>query len=43
MTYNNIEYGIFKVRFAITSGKVSSLTTRQNPFVERDPYLFIKE
>jgi CubicO group peptidase (beta-lactamase class C family) len=43
MTYNNIEYGIFKVRFAIDSGKVSSLTTRQNPFVERDPYLFTKE
>ena len=43
LTYNNIEYGIFKVRFVIADGKVSSLTTKQNPFVEYDPYLFIKE
>jgi hypothetical protein len=43
LTYSNIEYGIFKVRFAIANGKVSSLTTKQNPFVEYDPYLFTKE
>ena len=43
LTYNNIEYGIFTVRFAIADGKVSSLTTKQNPFVEYDPYLFTKE
>jgi CubicO group peptidase (beta-lactamase class C family) len=43
LTYNNIEYGLFKVRFAITGGKVSSLTTKQNPFIEYDPYIFTKE
>lgn len=43
LTYNNIEYGIFTVRFVIADGKVNSLTTKQNPFVEYDPYLFTKE
>ncbi|HEY4154489.1 MAG TPA: serine hydrolase [Puia sp.] len=43
LTYNNIEYGIFKVRFALKNGKVRSLITKQNPFVEHDPYVFTKE
>lgn len=42
MQYNNIEYGIFAVKFAIANGKVKSITTRQNEFVEYDPYTFIK-
>ena len=42
MSYNNIEYGIFKTSFDITNSKVVSITTRQNDFVEYDPYLFIK-
>jgi CubicO group peptidase (beta-lactamase class C family) len=40
--YNNIEYGIFKVQFELESGKVKSLTTKQNSFVEYDPYVFTK-
>lgn len=43
MEYNNIEYGIFPVRFEISNGKVKSITTRQNEFVEYDPYTFIKK
>ncbi|TCJ13789.1 serine hydrolase [Flaviaesturariibacter flavus] len=43
MTYNNIEYGIFSIRFDILKGKVRSVTTKQNEFVEYDPYTFIKK
>ncbi|MDP4131890.1 MAG: serine hydrolase [Bacteroidota bacterium] len=43
LSYNNIEYGIFKVKFRIQDGKVKSITTKQNPFVEYDPYLFTKD
>jgi hypothetical protein len=42
LNYNNIEYGIFKVQFELESGKVKSLTTKQNSFVEYDPYVFTK-
>jgi len=42
LSYNNILYGIFQVKFDITGGMVKSLTTRENPFVEYDPYIFIK-
>jgi CubicO group peptidase (beta-lactamase class C family) len=43
MQYNNIEYGIFTVKFDIANGKVKSITTKQNEFVEIDPYTFIKK
>jgi CubicO group peptidase (beta-lactamase class C family) len=43
LTYNNILYGIFDVKFELSGSRVKSLTTIQNPFVEYDPYLFIKE
>jgi hypothetical protein len=43
MQYNNIEYGIFAIKFEIRGGKVVSVTTRQNEFVEYDPYTFIKK
>src|SRR5450755_1504016 len=43
MTYNNILYGIFHVTFEISGTRVVSLTTQQNPFVEYDPYVFVKE
>jgi len=43
MRYNNIEYGIFTVKFELAGGKVKSITTRQNEFVEYDPYTFIKK
>jgi CubicO group peptidase (beta-lactamase class C family) len=42
LTYNNIEYGIYKTQFDITDGKAKSIATRQNPFVEYDPYVFTK-
>lgn len=42
MTYNNIAYGIFSIKFDIVNGKVKSITTKQNPFIEMDPYTFIK-
>lgn len=42
MQYNNIEYGTFAVKFGITGGKVKSITTKQNEFVEYDPYTFTK-
>jgi hypothetical protein len=43
MQYNNIEYGIFDVKFKINGGKVVSVETRQNEFVEVDPYVFLKQ
>jgi hypothetical protein len=43
MTYNNIEYGIFTIRFEIAGGAVRSVTTKQNEFVEYDPYTYIKK
>jgi len=43
MQYNNIEYGIFTVKFDIVNGKVKSITTKQNEFVEFDPYVFTKK
>ena len=43
MQYNNIEYGIFTIRFDIAGKKVRSITTKQNEFVEYDPYTFIKK
>jgi CubicO group peptidase (beta-lactamase class C family) len=43
MRYSNIEYGIFAVKFDIANGKVKSITTKQNEFVEYDPYTFIKK
>jgi CubicO group peptidase (beta-lactamase class C family) len=43
MQYNNIEYGIFTISFDTKNGKVKSVTTRQNEFVEYDPYTFVKK
>ncbi|MGV3528679.1 MAG: serine hydrolase [Flavisolibacter sp.] len=43
MQYNNIEYGIFPIKFALENGRVKSVTTQQNPFVEYDPYVFVKQ
>lgn len=42
LTYNNILYGIFQVKFDLSGNKVKSLTTPQNTFVEYDPYVFTK-
>ncbi len=43
LRYDNIEYGIFSTRFNTENGKVISLVTRENEFVEEDPYTFTKE
>lgn len=43
MQYNNIEYGIFLIKFEIADNKVKSVTTKQNEFVEYDPYTYIKK
>lgn len=43
MQYNNIEYGIFSIKFDIDDKKIKSVTTRQNEFVEYDPYTFLKK
>ena len=43
LQYNNIEYGIFAINFDIAGNKVKSVTTRQNEFVEYDPYTFTKK
>jgi hypothetical protein len=43
MQYNNIEYGIFAIGFDIENNKVKAVTTKQNEFVEYDPYTFIKK
>jgi CubicO group peptidase (beta-lactamase class C family) len=42
MQYSNIVYGVFAIKFDIVNGKVHSITTRQNEYVESDPYTFIK-
>ncbi|GAA4327656.1 serine hydrolase [Flaviaesturariibacter amylovorans] len=43
MEYNNIEFGIFAIKFDAIKGKVKSVTTRQNEYAEQDPYVFIKK
>ena len=43
LQYNNIEYGIFSIKFELSNGKVVSVTTKQNEFVEYDPYTYIKK
>jgi CubicO group peptidase (beta-lactamase class C family) len=43
LKYNNILYGIFKVKFDLSENRVKLLTTPQNPFVEYDPYVFLKD
>lgn len=42
LTYDNIEYGIHKVKFALENGKVKSLDVRFNEFVESGFYRFMK-
>lgn len=43
LQYNNIEYGIYAIKFDLSGNKVKSVTTRQNEFVEYDPYTFTKK
>lgn len=43
LQYDNIEYGIFAIKFKIEKEKVISVDTRANEFVELDPYTFTKK
>lgn len=43
LQYDNIEYGIFAVKFRISGSKVISIETRESDFVEEDPYVFEKQ
>jgi CubicO group peptidase (beta-lactamase class C family) len=43
LRYDNIEYGIFSTKFMVAQGKVVSLLSKENPFVEIDPYTFVKD
>ena len=43
LRYNNIEYGIFTIKFVIKEQKVMSVDIRANDFVEYDAYTFIKQ
>lgn len=40
--YENIEYGVFKIKFSVKDKKVISVDIKVNEFVESDPYLFEK-
>jgi CubicO group peptidase (beta-lactamase class C family) len=42
LQYNNVEYGIHVISFDIKNNKVVSVTTKQNEFIEYDPYTFMK-
>jgi CubicO group peptidase (beta-lactamase class C family) len=42
LTYNNVLYGRFSTSFGISGKTVKTVTTKQNPFVEYDPYVFKK-
>ncbi len=42
MTYNNIEYGIFKTKFNMEKEKVKSISVKMNEFVEIDGYDFVR-
>lgn len=43
LTYDNIEYGIHKVKFTLHDQQVKSLEVRFNEFVEYDTYTFDKK
>ncbi len=43
LTYNNIAYGIFPVKFIIAEKKVKSIDIRVNDFIDYDAYTFLKK
>ncbi len=43
MTYNNLAYGIFALKFKIENNKVISTDVKVNDFLEYDPYTFMKQ
>ena len=42
LQYNNIEFGIFAIKFTTLTGKVQTVAIKANDFVEFDPYIFEK-
>lgn len=43
LRYDNIEYGIFAIKFLVKSNKVISVDMKANDFVEFDAYTFVKK
>lgn len=43
LEYDNIEYGVFPIKFSLAKNKVASVEIRANDFVEQDPYTFVKK
>ena len=43
LQYDNIEYGIFAVKFRVNNREAASLDIRANEFIESDPYTFTKK
>jgi CubicO group peptidase (beta-lactamase class C family) len=43
LKYDNIEYGIFAIKFKTDKNKITSVDIKANDFVEYDPYTFIKK
>ncbi|HVZ56260.1 MAG TPA: serine hydrolase [Chitinophagaceae bacterium] len=43
MTYSNIAYGIYPVKFTIANGKPAALELQANDFVDPDTYLFVRD
>jgi hypothetical protein len=42
LTYSNLSYGIFPLKFTLDKGKVVSAVFKVNDELEYDPYLFTK-
>ncbi|HTD93051.1 MAG TPA: serine hydrolase [Chitinophagaceae bacterium] len=42
LRYDNIEYGIYAIKFKVSEGLIASIEVRANEFVEFDPYVFSK-
>jgi len=43
LSYDNIEYGIFRIKFKKENSNVVSVDIKANDFVEYDPYTFTKD
>jgi len=43
LRYDNVEYGVFAIKFKTEKSKVVSVEIKANEFVEIDPYTFIKK
>ena len=43
LTYSNVAFGIFPLKFKTENDKVISTDVKVNDFLEYDPYTFVKE